>query len=115
MKYLLLIHNELAGLLDGLPAEQRDAYDRAHGALLADLAASGELVDSNELDIPTARLVRVDADGSVVVTDGPFTEGREITGGYYLVDVVDEARATAIAARLAEARYSPVELRLLMH
>lgn len=115
MKFLLLIHNDHAELMAGLPPEREAAYTAAHGALIGDLMASGEFIDTNELDIATAKQVRVDAAGTASITDGPFTEAREIVGGYYLVDVADMNRATAIAARLAEARYSPVEVRQLLH
>lgn len=115
MKYLLLIHNQLDELLAGLPADRRTAYDEAHARTFAELSANGELVDGNELDIPTARQVSVDTGGAVHVTDGPYTEGREIVGGYYIVEVDGIDRATEIAAGLAEARYSPVEIRLLLH
>ncbi|ROQ37257.1 hypothetical protein EDF46_2713 [Frondihabitans sp. PhB188] len=68
MKFLLLIHNDHAELVAGLPPEREAAYTAAHGALIGDLMASGEFIDTNELD------------------------------------VADTDRATAIAARLAEAR-----------
>jgi hypothetical protein len=51
-------------------------------------------------------------DGVPAVTDGPFTESKEVLAGYYLLDCTLE-RATELAARLPEARYSPVEVRAL--
>ena len=49
-------------------------------------------------------------DGVAAVTDGPFTEAKEVLAGYYLLDCSLE-RATEIAARLPEARFSPIEIR----
>lgn len=114
MKYLILIHNELA-TIDRIPEGLMAEYDRVHAEVIAELTASGELLQTDELEVPTAKLVRTDATGAVAVTDGPFTEGREITGGYYLVDVDTAERATTIAGRFVEARFAPVEVRRLVH
>ncbi|MGI8908491.1 MAG: YciI family protein [Candidatus Sumerlaeaceae bacterium] len=35
--------------------------------------------------------------GRVVVADGPFAESKEAIGGYFFLEVVDEAEAVAIA------------------
>jgi hypothetical protein len=45
------------------------------------------------------------------VTDGPFTEAKEVLAGYYVVDCAGLERAAEIAARLPEAPYSPIEIR----
>jgi hypothetical protein len=90
------------------------ALQKAHDDVQAELRASGELVESDELDPEGARVVRIEA-GRPVVTDGPFTEAREIAGGYYVVDCVDLDRATAIASRFEEARFGPIEIRRLVH
>ena len=89
-------------------------FDEAHRALARELQESGELVDANELDPHDATVIGT-YQGKPIATRGPFTEGTEIIGGYYIVDVVDRERAVEIAGRLAETRYSPVEIRRLMH
>jgi len=38
-----------------------------------------------------------------VVTDGPYTEVKEVLAGYQLIDVESEARAIEIAARVSAA------------
>jgi hypothetical protein len=89
-------------------------FHDAHRGVLEDLQASGELVDSNELDQNDATVIGTYR-GTPIVTRGPFTEGTEIIGGYYIVDVADRERAVEIAGRLAEARFSPIEIRRMMH
>ncbi len=84
----------------------------AHKAVQAELRASGELVDHKELVTEGARVVRR-ADGAAEVSDGPFSEGAQILGGYYMLDCADLARATAIAARFVESEFAPVEVRQL--
>jgi hypothetical protein len=106
VKFLLLIHNTEEGDA-ALDTEERD---RTHAAVCAELAPSGELLDTAPLDYERT-LVRQEPGGVAAVTDGPFAEAREIVGGYYLIDVQDRARAVSIAARFVEGRYAPVEVR----
>ena len=109
MKYLLLIYgNHEAWTAMG---ENFAALDAAHRALNAELTASGELIEANELDGLHSKVVRRDAGDALVVTDGPFVESREIVGGYYRVDCVDLDRAVEIAAKLEETRFSLVDVR----
>lgn len=113
MRYMILIHsNETAER--AWEEGEKTELDAAHSALLAELAASGELVDSNELDVGDVAVIGRH-NGEPVTTRGPFSEGTEWVGGYYIVDVADRDRAVAIAGRLAENKYSPIEIRRIMH
>ncbi len=93
---------------------EKATLDATHEALIGDLMASGELVDTNELDVTDVAVVG-HHDGTPVAMRGPFTEGTEWIGGYYIVDVADKERAVEIAGRLAENKYSPIEIRRIMH
>ena len=93
--------------------EFHDEHQRIHGEVQEELKASGEFVDSHELSVTDAKVVRVH-DGSPAITDGPFTEGRELVGGYYIVDCATMDRALAIASRFIEARFAPIEVRALV-
>jgi hypothetical protein len=44
----------------------------------------------------TAKTLRM-KDGESLVTDGPFTETKEVLSGFYLIDAPNEARALEIA------------------
>jgi hypothetical protein len=110
VKYLLMIYGN-EDTWDVLSREA-DVMDR-HRVLLEELAASGELVGTEGLTIDGARTVRISG-GEAIVTDGPFTESKEMLAGYYLVDCASIERATQIAARIPEARFSPVEVRRIM-
>lgn len=92
-------------------ADEQQAFRAAHEGLIAELTASGELVDTHELSVDGAKIVRTGERPSVA--DGPHVAATEWVSGYYLVDVVDEARAVEIAARLVEARHATVEVRRL--
>ena len=67
----------------------------------ADLAASGELVETRGLSAPVhTRRVRL-SEGAPVVTDGPYAEAEEVLAGYWVVDCDSFDRATEIAAKLS--------------
>jgi hypothetical protein len=110
MKYMLLIYGNTE-TWDSLHAEGIDQVLDQHRKLGEELKANGELVDGIGLTTANARVVRVN-DGVPAVTDGPFTEAKEVLAGYYVVDCSLD-RATEIAARLPEARFSPIEVRAL--
>ena len=93
--------------------EFREEHQRIHGEVQEELKASGELVDTQVLSVTEAKVVRVH-DGSPAITDGPFTEGRELVGGYYIVDCATIDRALDIASRFIEARFAPIEVRALV-
>jgi hypothetical protein len=84
-----------------------------HTSLQEELIATGELIGAEGLTTDEARTVRVHG-GVPAVTDGPFTEAKEVLAGYYLVECDSLDRATAIAARLPEAQYDPIEVRRIM-
>jgi hypothetical protein len=110
MKYMLLIYGN-AETWDALAADGIEAVYDVHRKILAETRASGELLASDGLTTDHARVVQL-RDGVAAVTDGPFTESKEVLAGYYLLDCTLE-RATELAARLPEARYSPIEVRAL--
>jgi len=108
MKYMLLIYGN-TDTWDALHAEGMDEVYAAHRALHEELRAAGEYIGSEPLTTANARVVQL-KDGVAAVTDGPFTEAKEVLAGYYLVDCSLE-RATELAARLPEAKFSPIEVR----
>jgi len=110
MKYMLLIYGNTQ-TWDALHEEGIDGVLDQHRKLSKDLKANGEFVDGLGLTTADARVVRVN-DGIAAVTDGPFTEAKEVLAGYYVVDCSLD-RALELAAKLPEARFSPIEVRAL--
>ena len=107
MRYLLLIS------ADEQTAERAMAAgDFADfGAWLDDLERRGVLELHAGLHAsPSATTVRV-RDGEVLLTDGPFAEGREQVGGFALVDCADLDEAIEIAAGHPASRIGQVEIR----
>ena len=52
--------------------------------------AAGEILEGHELQpSETATTVRRSPEGALTVTDGPFVEGKEMVGGYGIIEVPD--------------------------
>lgn len=111
MRYMILIYGNVAAW-NAMRADSFGTLMAAHHALVEELKALGEFVETNELPIEDSRTVRMRG-GQSEVTDGPFVEIKEIVAGYYIVECDSVDRATAIAARLAEAEFGLVEVRRL--
>ncbi len=80
-------------------------------ALNADLKEAGAWVFAGGLFPPsTATVLRPD-DSDVLVTDGPFAEGKEHLGGFTIVDCPDLDAALEWGRRLALATTLPIEVR----
>ena len=113
MRYLLLIYHNPASqeVWKGFSDDERDEGLRYYAALVAELAASGELVASEALADPSqAKRVAVH-DGRTITSDGPFAEAKELLAGFFLLEVDSERRAVEIAARVPEAQLGLVEVR----
>ena len=66
-----------------------------------EMGAAGVLVALDGLTPPATMSARVTfKNGKVKVTDGPFTEVKEVVGGYYIIDVKSREEAIAWASRI---------------
>ena len=110
MKFMLLIYND-ATMLEELPAGEADSMMRDCLTHADELRDKGRLLDSQMLEEPrTARSVRIRG-GRVMATDGPFTEAKEMLGGFNLIEARDMDEAVRIAAEFPWAQTGCVEVR----
>ena len=110
MKFMLLIYND-STLLDAVPEGQADAMMRDCLAHADQLRQAGYLVESQMLEgAETAKSVRI-RNGRPSATDGPFTEAKEVLGGFNLIEARDMEEAVRIAAEFPWARTGCVEVR----
>ena len=73
------------------------------GALNDDLAETGEMIDGQGLTEPAkTRLVGLGDDGKPVITDGPYSETKELLAGYWVLDCASLERVTEIAERIIQ-------------
>ncbi|HEU4563768.1 MAG TPA: YciI family protein [Gemmatimonadaceae bacterium] len=110
MKFMLLIYND-DSLLDALPTGQADAMMRDCFVHADELRQDGRLLDSQQLeDARTAKSVRIRG-GRVTATDGPFSEAKEVLGGFNIIEAADMEEAVRIAAEFPWASTGCVEVR----
>lgn len=101
MKYLILMHINPA-VLEALTPEQQQQIGEGHGRFMAETKENGEFVATQALGDPSqSKVVRSNGERPEV-TDGPFVEAKEFMGGFYLLDVEDEARAIELAQRIPD-------------
>ena len=109
-QYLLSVQLVDDGAPPPSPEAVQPVYDRV-AALNSDIQAAGAWVFAGGLHPPsTATVVRI-ADGEVLMTDGPFAEGKEHVGGFWVINAEDLDAALAWAAKATEACGAPVEVR----
>jgi hypothetical protein len=109
-QYLLsVIHPED----DNPPPEVMAAIFRDVGALNTELQAAGAWVFAGGLHpSSTATVVRSQGD-DVLITDGPFAEGKEHVGGFWVIKAPDLDAALDWASKATRACTAPVEVRPL--
>ena len=96
MKFMMIVKSaERSGFP---PKELMDAIDK----LSQEAAKAGTMVGGGGLG-PTALGARVRlSDGKITVTDGPFTEAKEIVGGYAQFELNSKQEAIEGALRFME-------------
>ncbi|SEF21920.1 Uncharacterized conserved protein [Amycolatopsis pretoriensis] len=94
------------------PPDVLDGVVKKLDALNADLKAAGAWVFAGGLHPPSSATVLRAGDGDTLITDGPFTEGKEHLGGFTIITAPDLDAALAWGSRLADAVAPlPVEVR----
>jgi len=108
-QYLLSVHS-----VEGAEPRPVEAMQRAYedvAAFNAELQAEGAWVFAGGLEpAGTARVVTA-AGGKPLVTDGPFAEGKEHIGGFWVIEAADADQAIAFAVRASTACAEAVEVR----
>ena len=98
MKFLMLIKHSESYRSQPIPQGLMDAM----GEFVAEGFKSGVLKDTAGLKA-TAEGSRVRSSGGKLhVTDGPFTEAKEVVGGYALVEVKSKEEALEVARQFME-------------
>ncbi len=75
------------------------------------LKEAGVLITLDGLHPPSMGVRVSFENGKPVVTDGPFTESKEVIGGYWMIDVTSREEAIAWAKRCPAANNETIEIR----
>ncbi|HVC03252.1 MAG TPA: YciI family protein [Candidatus Acidoferrales bacterium] len=100
--------------VEGSPALSPEATEKMFrdvSALNTEMMSAGAWVFAGGLHpVSSSSVVRVQ-DGAVVTTDGPFAEGKEYIGGFWVIKAEDLDAALAWAAKATVACVEPIEVR----
>ena len=98
MRYMMFIKHREDFDVSKVPQSLFGAMDK----FIADSAARGEFIDGGGLQPSKAgKRVRL-AKGKITTIDGPFTEAKEIVGGYSIMECRDDAYALKCAQDFME-------------
>jgi hypothetical protein len=107
-QYLLSIYQPDGG---APPPEILETVMRDVNAVIEEARAAGRWVFNGGLHPPsTATVVRFER-GEVLITDGPYAEGKEHIGGFLIVKAPDLDSALEWARKLARVIALPIEVR----
>jgi hypothetical protein len=108
MSYMLLIMEPRGQRAERSAVQGREVYQRMQ-EYAAVLKQRGVLLAGNALKGDALRLSV--QQGRAQVLDGPFTEAKELIGGYFLVDCGTRDEALAIARECPAAAWASIEVR----
>ncbi len=75
------------------------------------LVASGAMVSGAPLEGTDKATTVRSRNGEVQTTEGAAVDTQEMLGGYYVIEVADQAAAEAMAAQMPNIEYGSVEVR----
>ena len=91
------------------PSQMDEAVGREIHALNKEMMAAG--VRKFACGLGSAKSLRPQPDGGILVTDGPYLETKELVGGFSILETPDLDEALAWARKGAEACGTPIEVR----
>ena len=88
-----------------------EAMDRDIDALNDEMKAAGVRIFVGGLHpASSAKSLRLQPDGEVLITDGPYLETKEHVGGFWVLEAADLDEAVAWGRKAAVACRAPVEV-----
>ncbi|SRR5882757_10179254 len=107
-QYLVAIHHPD----DFDPSSESEATVRAIDALNEEMAAAGAVVFvGGLLPVSSAKSLRAQPGGKVLITDGPYLETKEHIGGFWVLEAADLNEALEWGRKAVVACRAPVEVR----
>ena len=90
-KFMLLLHDNPSGFADVSPEQMQNVIEK-YQAWGKRLREQGVIQGGHKLKDEPGKVMRSNG-GQVRVTDGPYSESKEVLGGFYIIDATDYAQA----------------------
>jgi hypothetical protein len=103
-RYLISFND---GALDHIPAQEMPDVAKAAHAMVQQTLNAGVYVFSGGLELQRASIVATDG----TVTEGPYPQTKELSGGFTIIDVPTREAALEWAAKIAAACRCAQEVR----
>jgi hypothetical protein len=94
-KFMLLLNSAPEALADFSPEDMQRSIERVR-TWLEELQSSGRYVVSDKLAEEGGRIITLEG-GKATVVDGPYSEAKEVIGGYFTIRAADYDEAVEIA------------------
>ena len=90
-KFMLILHNT-PGVWRNLSPEEMQRKVEKYQTWVAKFRSSGRLVSSEKLGEEGGKLLSLQR-GNLTIVDGPYSEAKEVVGGYFLFRAADYDQA----------------------
>ena len=104
-KFMLLLYDDPAGWTKLTPAEMQQAIEK-YGAW----RKKPFTLDAQRLAGDVGRVIRVQ-NGKPRTTDGPYSETKEVLGGYYTIEAANYDEAVKLALSHPHLEHGTIEVR----
>ena len=112
-QYLILINTDEKAQAKATVEQQKEIH-AAYMSYTAELKNAGVMLGGEALEGSASGARISHKEGRRVVTDGPFSEAKEVIGGFYLIDVKTREEAIEWAGKCPAAKLAGVEVRSVM-
>mgnify|MGYP000128410933 CR=1 FL=1 len=110
-KYLLLLHEDPTSYADFSPDDMQAIVEK-YSAWNQQMAEAGKLLRGQKLEDGTGRVLRA-GKGKPTITDGPYSESKEVIGGLFEIQAESYEEAVEIASSCPHLENGIVEIRLI--
>lgn len=107
--YMLLLHEDPAVFQD-MSADDMQAIIKKYSAWKQQMEKTGKLTDGKKLSDGEGRVLRRNG-GQIGISDGPYTESKEVIGGLFEIVADNYDQAVEIARQCPHLEYGTVEVR----
>lgn len=107
--YLLLLHENPA-VFEEMSPEEMQAIITKYSAWKEELAQTGLMLSGKKLQDGVGRVLRRHG-GQHTISDGPYTESKEVIGGLFEIVADSYEQAVEIALQCPHLEYGTVEVR----
>jgi hypothetical protein len=106
----MLIVHEIPGTYRQLSPEEQQQLMAKYQLWTEKVRSAGRLVASDKLKEEGGKVLRMDK-GRLAIVDGPYSEAKEVVGGYFVFRAQDYEEAVEIARGCPHLPYGRIELR----